>query len=565
MTSSLDTTKPTNVDPSITTIRENFVKSANDIEDIQLALTTKKDNIINTIGITKLWPSAGSVIPNRVGETSIWSGTTYQKMELEAQPYRVRARLTQRANTPCTFVQSGRDVIVNYTGQAIKVGDKVYVKVFSNTTGQATSGWRIVTKVTKGVNITYKTTSNDIQEASGSMLLAHPSKNWKVSFAMTETDDNSTTNNAYTPIVNGVSNNVPYSSSNVYGWQTADFNVDITQDPIFYTDIPSPIMDGQYSHGVSFSFASEWIYLPRVLPVTGTRPFLLMRTEHDAVNGGDYSVITMSFINNSLTYEPNNAPYYRKMFNKFNNGLFGVTSVTDLPVDLVQNTCAYTMFEVDYGVQTESVLGIGDSTLAHSSYGISINGVPSYSPLGSYLNKAVLSKSTHSKPYTVYNGGMSGHPSITYFNQLFMALKSGLVPTILVIQGHSINDGGSITQKLINDSARQILKAIDLGRKAGIKKILVCTWPMTQGTYNAVEMRTLIENHNTWIKSLVTNKIIDGSPDFYQVQQDLTLPIFFSVDGTTPSPAAVGGVTPDRIHQGPAGINGMVTELTKFL
>ena len=39
MTSSIDTNKPTNKDPSITTIRENFVRTANDINAIQIAIS----------------------------------------------------------------------------------------------------------------------------------------------------------------------------------------------------------------------------------------------------------------------------------------------------------------------------------------------------------------------------------------------------------------------------------------------------------------------------------------------------------------------------------------------
>lgn len=539
-------------------------------------LIKDKDNL-NTIGVHKHFPTAGSIVATRVGETTSFNGTHHGKIRLEGKPVRVRARLTQRSYTGAiAYTQTGNSVVVSYTGAASSVGDKVFVFASTKTTGDLKPGWRIVTAVSPGVSITYQTPPEDSQSATGQCYYFHPSKNWRIAVALTEQPLNDTQANAFIPQRGGTQYNVlkdPTVATNLYGWNILNWPTD-ENDPMSppdaYGDCPAGANPSDYflEWTPNFSMASDWIDLPDVPPTDGSGRYLMLyRAEHDATTGGDFSILSATELANyaSGTYDNPNDAWYRPMFTQFDQGKYGIATLTDMPATPVIGPGLYIQWEVDYGKPVENWAGFGDSTLAFGTYWNLISGVPTSSSFSGYLNQAVLGKSTPDKPYTLYNGGMGSHKMNSYIGQLKLALNAGYIPDGVVIQSFSVNDSGSPTEYHFNRAKRLVLEAITLCRKAGVRKILVPTWPYTESLFNNPTNKALIDAHNLWVKQLSIRGISDGCPDFVTVQLRMGLPLFFSADGVTPSPTAVGGVTPDRIHPGPAGTTALANELKKYI
>jgi len=175
-------------------------------------------------------------------------------------------------------------------------------------------------------------------------------------------------------------------------------------------------------------------------------------------------------------------------------------------------------------------------------------------------SKAVLGKSTVAKPYELFNCALSGSFSAYFFPEFLHMLAAGIVPSVVHFQGYSYNDGGAPTSALLNKYKAKLLSAVEAGRSAGIKCILVSTWPASGDSIAFPTSLADVLAHNDWIRNLAATGITDGAPDFDGVRQSMTTDLFYSPDGSA-TYASFG----DKIHPGIAGEDAMAALFATFI
>ncbi|KQT37684.1 SGNH/GDSL hydrolase family protein [Methylophilus sp. Leaf414] len=202
-------------------------------------------------------------------------------------------------------------------------------------------------------------------------------------------------------------------------------------------------------------------------------------------------------------------------------------------------------------------LSVNQSTLNNISVTVGVNSIQGWT---SWANKAVFQKSTVAKPYTIYNGGMAAHRTHEYLGQVISALKAGVVPTKLFLQGYSINNTGTPTGFDTLIVQQQLMDCIDLAFKVGVKDVYVTTWPLTGSLAGNPTYKAVIDAHNAWIQNLAVTKVITGAPDIEQIRIDMGTNAFYSPDG---DPANVG--FGDLIHFGRAASDNIAALISNYL
>lgn len=326
--------------------------------------------VTSPIGIYKPFPTAGSNVSQVVNENSANVGTTYGKQKIAGNPKRVRARIAHQILRAETYSQSTTAVTVNtvYTG-GLAVGDLIYALP---TSGNAVSGWYPIASVSAGVSYTY--TANDSQTTSGNITWCKGMKGVKVAVALTEVSANATIDNVSSPTVSGTTYNVSADSSNPYGWNNINFNTNPFSNSNFFGTAPSDKALGSANVIPAFGAASDWVTLPSVISDDSKGANFLYRVYHDVVTNGTHSALSggdLIKINNAAYQNAMNVSsldWWWTNYQTYRQTVDGINSLTTLPATIVAATGFYIIFEFDYGIPTNSVLFVGDSTTAHGKY-----------------------------------------------------------------------------------------------------------------------------------------------------------------------------------------------------
>lgn len=282
---------------------------------------------------------------------------------------------------------------------------------------------------------------------------------------------------------------------------------------------------------------SDWIDVNSLIPTAGERPFLLMRLN---INAAGLTVVTSGAMD--LWRAASNQPWYRLMDKSQTSG-DNTSNPATIPSGAFTGGQYWYGFEFDYGVETNTILAVGDSKTA--------GGGGQTATFDQWSLIAANLASTPAKPYNSYNIGMSGKSSVKFTQALYNEFDAGFKPKYVVYPSFSGNDGNP-TQASIDNMIQRIK---DVAARCALEGCKLIVWGTTPNdnyasTVDALRMQTV-----DWVNN-PTNQQAHG---FAALDWNELCGEWNASNNTWDWKA--GYVRPDNIHPSSTAIQAMAASL----
>lgn len=269
------------------------------------------------------------------------------------------------------------------------------------------------------------------------------SSGWKAKVAPTETFSYSSLANCYHPIINGSQDDTKW--------------VDATHNAAALSSATLPAMASNVS-GMLRSDRAAVQSVPR--SDGGSTYALLIRVVRPST--GTHSLVSNS---GSRWRRMESERWYRRWDCASVSGdtIDTLSTTPATSYDFANNSIPLVAVELYFqGVVVQTVVSNGDSLTAGGGGQISL--------YDNWLMRAFMDLSRPSKPYTLFNGGISSAPPLTFYSNLSSLLTTGLKGKKLVIPNFSPNLS-PVNQTTIDAAVDDMEAKIDLARAAGFTEI----------------------------------------------------------------------------------------------